>query len=71
VPSIGTTVGGAADAVGPGGRLVDPTDEAALLEAMRALAQPETAQELGARAREHASTLTWDEVARRILEALA
>lgn len=70
VPSIGTTVGGAPEAVGPGGRVVDPTDQRALNEAMLELAEPERAQELGRRAREHAERLTWGAVAERLLRAL-
>lgn len=70
VPSIGTTVGGAADPVGPGGRLVDPLDDRALLDAMRELARPEVARELGERARRHAGGFTWERVAERVLAAL-
>jgi len=70
VPSIGTSIGGAADAIGPGGVLVDPGDETALREAMLELCMPETARRLGRRAREHAAKLTWDQVAARVLAAL-
>jgi glycosyltransferase involved in cell wall biosynthesis len=70
VPSIGTTVGGAADAIGDGGRLVDPTDPNALVEAMLELAHPELAQQLGDRARKRAQNFTWQAVARRVLAVL-
>lgn len=70
VPSIGTTVGGAADAIGDGGLLVDPTDDAALLDAMRRLSDPERAAEAGAAALERAELFTWRRVAERVVRAL-
>jgi glycogen synthase len=70
IPSIGTTVGGAPEAIGPGGRVVDPSDEHALAKAMLELSDPETARRLGQRARDHASPLTWQAVAERLLRAL-
>lgn len=70
LPSIGTTVGGAPEAVGPGGLVVDPDDPRALPGAMLKLADPETARSLGARAYEHAAGLTWRAVAERMLRAL-
>jgi glycosyltransferase involved in cell wall biosynthesis len=70
VPSIGSTVGGAPDAVGPGGVVVDPGDDDALLDAMLELAVPETAQRLGGFAREHSAQFTWRAVAERLLRAL-
>ena len=69
VPSIATSVGGAATAVGPGGVLVDP-DEDALLNAMRGLCDPATARALGERARRHSEFLTWEQVSGRLLRAL-
>ncbi len=69
VPSIGTTVGGAADAIG-GGVLVEPGDEEELLGAMLALSDPAVAERLGARAHEHAGGLTWDRVTERLVRAL-
>jgi glycosyltransferase involved in cell wall biosynthesis len=69
-PSIGTTVGGAADAVGEGGVVVDPSDPAALLAAMLELADPETARRLGERAQSRRADITWAAVARRVLDAL-
>lgn len=71
IPSIGTTVGGAADAIGDGGRLVPPGNEDALLAAMRELADPPVARALGDAARQHAARLTWEAVAGRLLRAMA
>jgi glycosyltransferase involved in cell wall biosynthesis len=70
LPCIGTTVGGARELVGDAGRLVDPSDEEELFEAMRALSDPETASRLGARALERAPLFTWRAVAERVLRAL-
>lgn len=70
IPSIGTTVGGAADAIGKGGRLVDPTDPQALVTAMLELSQPELARQLGNCARQRVKDFTWQAVARRVLGVL-
>jgi glycosyltransferase involved in cell wall biosynthesis len=70
IPSIGTRVGGSADIIGEAGRLVDPFDDDALLSAMLALADPDTASQLGALARERSTRFTWLAVAERILDAL-
>lgn len=70
LPSIGTIVGGAPDAVGEGGLLVDPTDEGALTAAMLELAEPETARRLGELAYRHAAPFTWRAVGERLLRAL-
>jgi hypothetical protein len=70
IASIGTTVGGAPDAVGDGGRLVDPADEGALREAMLELSDPGTARQLGERAYSRSKLLTWQAVAERLLRAL-
>jgi glycosyltransferase involved in cell wall biosynthesis len=70
-PSIGTTVGGARDAVGPGGMLVDPDDEKGLQAAMLEIAAPETAKRLGQLAFEHSALYTWRAVGERVLRALA
>jgi len=69
-PSIGTTVGGAPDSVGPGGLVVDPADEGALPAAMLELADPETASRLGGLAFDHSARFTWRTVAERMLRAL-
>jgi glycosyltransferase involved in cell wall biosynthesis len=71
VPSIGTTIGGAADAVGAGGVLVDPADPIALERAMLDLCDAGTARRLGALASTNAGRLTWPKVAERVLAALA
>ena len=70
VPSIGTTVGGAADAIGPGGVVVDPADPEQLLAAMRRMSVPAESIRLGRAAREHSALLTWDLVAARLLHHL-
>ena len=71
LPAIAGTVGGSADLVGDAGRVVDPTDDAALRDAMRALADPLVAARLGALARARAPLFTWRAVAARLLAALA
>jgi glycosyltransferase involved in cell wall biosynthesis len=71
VPSIATSVGGTRDSVGDGGVLVDPHDEAALLDAMLRLADPEIAQSLGRRAVLHSRELTWRKTAERVVRAVA
>jgi glycosyltransferase involved in cell wall biosynthesis len=70
VPSIGTTVGGAADAVGNGGVLVDPGDVPALAAAMFELSDPARAAKLGALAKQNSDRFTWQAVAERVLDAL-
>jgi glycosyltransferase involved in cell wall biosynthesis len=71
VPSIGTTVGGAADAIGhDGGLLIDPSNERALVEAMVAMCDPEWARSMGAAARNRSRLFTWRAVAERIADAL-
>jgi glycosyltransferase involved in cell wall biosynthesis len=69
-PSIGTTSGGAGDAVGEGGLLVDPDDDGALTEAMLAMADPVKAERLGATARARFAEITWRATAERVLSAL-
>lgn len=70
VPSIGTTSGGAIDMVGPGGVLVNPGDEDALVAAMLEMADGDHARKLGALARQNAAQFTWTKVAERMLAAL-
>jgi Glycosyl transferases group 1 len=70
IPSIGTTVGGAPDAVGDGGVVVDPQDQAGLVRAMVDLCDPATAQTLGERAFTHSALFTWQAFAERLLRAL-
>jgi glycosyltransferase involved in cell wall biosynthesis len=70
IPSIGSTAGGSREFIGDAGRVVHPDDEDGLLEAMIALADPATAKQLGALARDRAALFTWGAVARRVLRAL-
>ncbi len=71
VASIGTSVGGAPDVIGSdGGVVVDPRDEAGLLDAMLRLADPDTARRMGEAARERSELYTWGKVAERLLRAL-
>jgi glycosyltransferase involved in cell wall biosynthesis len=69
--SLGTTDGGAATMIGPGGILVDPRDQQQIFAAMERLADPETAQRLGALARRHSRLMTWPKVAERLVRAFA
>lgn len=69
--SIGTTNGGSATIIGPGGVLVDPSDPRRLTEAMLRLAEPDVARRLGGLAAAHAAQLTWEKVAERLVCALA
>jgi glycosyltransferase involved in cell wall biosynthesis len=70
LPIIGSAAGGSIDLIGPAGQVVDPADGAALLSAMRAYADPATAQALGAAAQDRAALFTWRAVAERIVRAL-
>lgn len=70
LPGIGTTIGGAPDAVGDGGVVVNPNDEGALTTAMLALSEPSYARRLGERAFERSQLFTWQAVAERLLRAL-
>ena len=70
VGSIGTTNGGAATMIGPGGVLVDPHDDAAILEAMLQFADPDTARSFGTLARTHSQQFTWRKVAERLVRAM-
>ncbi len=71
VPSIGTTNGGAATMIGPGGLVVDPLDPDQIVAAMLTLADPDTAQRMGDLARRHSTLFTWRKVAERLIRALA
>jgi glycosyltransferase involved in cell wall biosynthesis len=71
IPSIGTTVGGAAEAIGPeGGILVPPGDVDRLADAMLRLSCADVAARMGAAACERATWFTWPRVAERVLGAL-
>jgi glycosyltransferase involved in cell wall biosynthesis len=71
VASIGTSDGGAATMIGPGGIIVDPREDGQILDAMLRLADPETARSLGELAHAHAALLTWRKIAERIVRATA
>ncbi|MBA2580365.1 MAG: glycosyltransferase family 4 protein [Thermoleophilaceae bacterium] len=71
MPSIGTSRGGSADIIGDAGMIVDPADDDALLDALRAMADPERASRLGELARRRAAAFSWPLVAERLLRALA
>ncbi|HSZ69081.1 MAG TPA: glycosyltransferase family 4 protein [Solirubrobacteraceae bacterium] len=71
VPSIGTTNGGTATMIGDGGVVVDPLDAEQIFAAMLRLADPETAQRMGAIAYRHSRLFTWRKVAERLIRALA
>jgi glycosyltransferase involved in cell wall biosynthesis len=70
VPSIGTVAGGARDAIGKGGLLVEPCDEEALIEAMAVMCNPSRAAAMGAAALERSNLFTWTAVAERIARVL-
>jgi len=71
VASIGSSVGGARDVIGrDGGIVVEPDDEAGLLDAMLRLADPDTARRMGQAARLRSAIYTWGKVAERLLRAL-
>ena len=70
IASIGTTAGGGSQIIGRTGRVVNPDDDAELLDAMRELAEPARAQKLGGLAHDRSGLFTWQAVAERILRAL-
>jgi glycosyltransferase involved in cell wall biosynthesis len=70
VPSIGTSVGGSREVIGAGGRIVDPKNPREIVAAMRELAEPSVALEIGGRALKHSRLYTWRQVAERMLLAL-
>jgi glycosyltransferase involved in cell wall biosynthesis len=49
---------------------VDPLEPEQIYAAMLRLADPQTAQRLGALAREHSQLFTWRKVAERLIRAL-
>ncbi len=71
VPAIGSTNGGAATLIGPGGLIVDPLDHEQIYAAMLRLADPQTAMRMGELARGHSELFTWRKVAERLVRALA
>jgi glycosyltransferase involved in cell wall biosynthesis len=70
IASIGTRDGGCSQIIGHTGRVVDPDDDVELLDAMRELAKPGRARELGALAHDRSRLFTWQAVAERLLRAL-
>jgi glycosyltransferase involved in cell wall biosynthesis len=70
MPCIGTTVGGAEDAVDVAGVVVEPGNLAELVAAMTRFADPDTARKLGKRAYERSALYTWRAVGERVLRAL-
>jgi glycosyltransferase involved in cell wall biosynthesis len=71
IASIATSVGGPRDVIGrDGGIVLAPDDQAALLDAMLRLADPDTARRMGRAARERSGIYTWVKVAERLLRAL-
>jgi glycosyltransferase involved in cell wall biosynthesis len=71
VPSIGTVVGGARDAIGDaGGLLIDPRDADALTQNMEFMCNPSRASMMGAAALRRSGLFTWPAVAERIVHAL-
>ena len=71
LPVIGSAAGGPRDLIGDGGCVVDPADDEALFEAMRAYSDPALAQKLGAAGLRRAPRFTWRAVAGRMAHALA
>jgi len=71
IPSVGTLVGGSQDLIGDGGIAVDPHSEQEILSAMEKFADPPVAREYGARAGARCRLFVWQQVAERLLRALA
>lgn len=71
LPAIGSAVGGSAELIGPGGHVVDPFDDNALMAAMLEMADPVRAEALGALASQHSTSFTWRQVAERLMRALS
>jgi len=70
VPSIGTVVGGASDAIGEGGLLVNPQEADALTKSMEIMCNPWRASAMGAAALKRSGVFTWPAVAQRVIHAL-
>jgi glycosyltransferase involved in cell wall biosynthesis len=64
-------VGGCADLLEGSGRVIDPSDEEALLAAMLEFSDPAVAERSGGLARERAEDFTWPKVGARLLRALS
>jgi glycosyltransferase involved in cell wall biosynthesis len=70
IPSIGSTEGGSGELIGDAGCVVHPDDGDGLLDAMRRLADPATAERLGANAARRSRLFTWQKVGERVIRAL-
>lgn len=70
LPVVSSTEGGAGELLGEAAISVHPDDYRALADAMVRLADPVTAQLMGARASSAAETASWSHVAERIVTAL-
>ena len=70
IASIGTTVGGTDTSIGDAGFRVDPDDDDALYDAMRAMTDPQVAAERGQAAYRHARLLTWEAFGERVMRAM-
>lgn len=66
LPVIGSAAGGSKDLIGNGGRVVDPSDDIAILQTMREFSDPEVAARYGAAGLARAPLFTWRAVAERI-----
>ncbi|MFC8682202.1 glycosyltransferase family 4 protein [Microbacterium ureisolvens] len=69
LPVIATSQGGAGSLLGEAALVVDPHDDEAILGAMRTVADPDTAQRMGAAALLASREASWTAVAERILRA--
>ncbi len=67
LPVIATDQGGAGELLGDAAIVVDPTDDAAILDAMRAVCDPQRARAMGRSAEQAARESSWPAVARRVL----
>jgi glycosyltransferase involved in cell wall biosynthesis len=70
LPVVGSAAGGGRDLIGDGGRVVDPSDDDALLEAMREFSDPSVARRVGTVGLQRAPQFTWRAVAERVARAL-
>ena len=70
LPVIATTEGGASELLGEAALTVRPQDGKGLADAMRQLADPVTAKQMGQKGVQRAAESTWEAVAARILAAL-
>jgi glycosyltransferase involved in cell wall biosynthesis len=70
LPVIATTEGGAGELLGDAALTVNPQNNGRVVDALRRLADPETAKQMGRKGAERAAKSTWDGVAVRILAAL-